>query len=163
VTVSAVSTIDVSDCSQDLISLGAVRAARQFAKELRHSGVLEHVERVGTELFGSLGTDRFSNKVGNSVVLGLSGQQAEQLRPERIRTLIGRVVKSGVLELLALRDLSFERSRDLLFHCDRLLPGHENGLRFTAFNKAGEAVHQRIYYTECDGEVIDEAIIEHGS
>lgn len=43
--------------------------------------------------------------------------------------------------------------RDLLFRGDIVLPGHPNGMRFSAFDAAGATVRQQVYYSVGDGFV----------
>lgn len=138
---------------------GPMRAAYFFATELRHSGVLEHVNRVGIELFGSLGLHGHRDGADNAVLLGLMGEQPDRIDPAAAAGLVEDVVDAGMLPLLNLRDLSFVKHRDLVFHCRDSLPGHASGMRFTAFNASGEAVHQRVYYATDGGTDVDEAFL----
>jgi L-serine dehydratase len=39
----------------------------------------------------------------------------------------------------------FDETRDLLFRGDIVLPGHPNGVRFTAFDRAGAILRQEVY------------------
>jgi len=141
-------------------TVGPMRAAHEFATELRHSGVLEHATRVCVELFGSLALTGRGHGTDKAVLLGLLGELPDQVDPNAVPVLVGNVLDSGVLPLLQLRNLPFIESRDLLFHRRESLAGHANGMRFTAFNDADEAVHQRVYYSIGGGAIVEEALLD---
>ncbi|MGI9292492.1 MAG: serine dehydratase beta chain [Pseudomonadales bacterium] len=141
-------------------TVGPMRAAYVFATELSHSGVLEHVARVGVELFGSLGLSGHRHGTDKAVLLGLSGEEPERVDPNAAADLVSDVIDGGVLSLLQLHDLPFEAQRDVVFHQRQSLPGHTNGMRFRAFNEDGEAVHQRVYYSTGGGTIVEEAFLQ---
>jgi L-serine dehydratase len=45
---------------------------------------------------------------------------------------------------------------DLVFNKDVLLPGHSNGMRFTATGTQGQTVDTRVYYSVGGGFVTEE-------
>ena len=49
--------------------------------------------------------------------------------------------------------IAFNESRDLLFRGDIVLPGHPNGMRFTALDAAGSILRQEVYYSVGGGFV----------
>ncbi len=146
--------------SSGIQTVGPMRAAYVFATELSHSGVLEHVARVGVELFGSLGLSGHRHGTDKAVVLGLLGEEPEHIDPNAAADLVSDVLDGGVLSLLQLHDLPFEAQRDVVFHQHESLPGHDNGMRFRAFNEDEEAVHQRVYYSTGGGVIVDEAFLQ---
>lgn len=141
-------------------TVGPMRAAYVFATELSHSGVLEHVARVGVELFGSLGLSGQRHGTDKAVLLGLLGEEPEGIDPGVAADLVSDVLDGGVLSLLQLHDLPFKAQRDVVFHQRQSLPGQANGMRFRAFNEEGEAVHERVYYSAGGGAIVDEAFLQ---
>jgi L-serine dehydratase len=43
--------------------------------------------------------------------------------------------------------IEFDETRDIVFHLDKTLPAHSNGMRFTAMNAGGGVVASDIYYS----------------
>ncbi|MGI9286716.1 MAG: serine dehydratase beta chain [Pseudomonadales bacterium] len=158
-----VSAFDLSNIGVDssrIQTIGPMRAAYVFATELSHSGVLEHVVRVCVELFGSLGLTGKCHGTDKAVLLGLLGEEPERIDPSDAADLVSDVLDGGVLSLLQLHDLRFETLRDVVFHQRQSLHGHDNGMRFRAFNEEGEAVHQRVYYSTGGGAIVEEAFLQ---
>ncbi|HTQ54047.1 MAG TPA: L-serine ammonia-lyase [Bryobacteraceae bacterium] len=109
-------------------TVGPMRAARAFALALAGTPA-----RIQVELYGSLGLTGRGHGTDRAVILGLLGEEPDRVDPARIPELIDH----------AGRRLQCE----LLFRGDIVLPAHPNGMRFTAFDAAGAAVHQETYYS----------------
>src|SRR5215475_74263 len=62
-------------------TVGPMRAAGMFAASLAEDGVLNRVERVQVELFGSLGATGHGHGSVVAVVLGLLGEHPETVDP----------------------------------------------------------------------------------
>ena len=65
-------------------TVGPMRAARKFVEGLERDGVLDLVTSVKTELFGSLGATGKGHGCDKAVVLGLKGERADKVDPDRI-------------------------------------------------------------------------------
>ena len=128
-------------------TVGPMRAARDFVTRISDSGRLEDVARLATELFGSLALTGRGHATDHAVILGLLGETPEQIDPGRIEPLISQVRGTGVLQLLNTHSVNFDEPRDLVFRKGETLPGHSNGMRFTAFQKDGNVVDTQIYYS----------------
>ncbi|MEM6732559.1 MAG: L-serine ammonia-lyase, partial [Myxococcota bacterium] len=68
-------------------------------------------------------------------------------------------VDSGRAALGGTIDVAFPPKSGLVFHKRKTLPGHPNGMRFTAY-RGDEMVLERIYYSVGGGFVVDEAAVE---
>jgi L-serine dehydratase len=88
-------------------TVGPMVAARRFLDELGHTPAA-----VTVELFGSLALTGKGHGTDRAVLLGLAGERPETVDPDR----------PG----------SAPMAVELVFHRDRSLPEHPNGLRFTA-------------------------------
>jgi L-serine dehydratase len=124
-----------------------MRAAREFVKGIVSAGRLAKVARVGTELYGSLALTGRGHATDRAVMLGLLGEAPDEVEPESIESLIEEVRREGVLKLFHRHPIRFDESRDLVFLTQETLPGHSNGMRFTAFAEDGSVVDTQIYYS----------------
>jgi L-serine dehydratase len=143
-----------------------MRAARDFVVRIENSGRLRGVARLSTELFGSLALTGRGHATDRAVILGLLGETADEIDPAKIETLVAEVRQTGVLSLLHRYAVKFEESRDLVFRTSETLPGHSNGMRFTAFADDGSVVDTQIYYSVGGGFISregDEAAADGGS
>jgi L-serine dehydratase len=143
-------------------TIGPMRAARLFAERLLKEGVLEQVVRVKAELFGSLGATGKGHGSDKAVLLGLMGFQPETVDVDAVPQILERVHTSGMIELLERRVVSFAPASDLVFNRRESLPLHPNGMRFIAFDAAGNALDTRVYYSVGGGFVVSEEVAASG-
>ena len=137
-------------------TVGPMRAARQFALRLREQNLLNQTQRVQGELFGSLGLTGKGHGSDKAVLLGLEGEEPDQIDPATIPDRLAHIREGERLKLLGEREVDFVEKRDLLFH-KKALPFHPNGMIFTAFAQDGTALLQKTYYSVGGGFVVDEA------
>lgn len=137
-------------------TVGPMRAARRFVEGLQTANEIDHVSRVQIELYGSLALTGIGHGTDRAVLLGLSGEMPETVDPAGIEEIIDRIRRTGTLYLLGVKSVQFEERSDLLFHEDTVLPGHPNGMRFTAFAAHGAAIASRVYYSIGGGFIVQE-------
>ncbi len=137
-------------------TVGPMRAARRFMTALAQAGREAAIERLGVELFGSLGATGRGHGSDVAVLLGLAGEDPESVAVESIPARIAAIRDGGRLPLAAGREIAFDTGTDLVFHRRESLPGHPNGMRFRAWDAAGELLAERVYYSVGGGFVVDE-------
>lgn len=136
-------------------TVGPMRAARLFASALQEIG-LERVAAVKTELFGSLGATGKGHGSDKAVLLGLSGEEPDQVDPAIIPARLEAIRSQHRLLLLGHHPILFEEREHLIFHRRRSLPYHPNGMRFSALDENGEVLESRVYYSVGGGFVVNE-------
>ncbi len=141
-------------------TVGPMRAARRFLTDLQAEGKLEAVARVQSELFGSLALTGLGHGTDRAVLLGLAGERPESVEPSEIDSLIKQIRSNGVLELLGVHRVEFKEASDLRFHRDLILPGHPNGMRFSAFNRGQQTISTEVYYSIGGGFILKEGEVE---
>ncbi|MFD0823508.1 serine dehydratase beta chain, partial [Micromonospora zhanjiangensis] len=137
-------------------TVGPMRAARTFVTGLKADGLLSGTARVHAELFGSLGATGHGHGSDRAVLLGLAGEAPETVDTDSIDGRVAQVRSTGRLHLLDAHPVDFDPDRDLVLHRRRSLPFHPNGMTFTAYDRAGEVVRTRTYYSVGGGFVVDE-------
>ncbi|HEY3938003.1 MAG TPA: L-serine ammonia-lyase [Bryobacteraceae bacterium] len=137
-------------------TVGPMRAARQFASRLRDQNILHSAGRIKAELFGSLALTGVGHGTDKAVLLGLAGYEPEEVDPASIDSILAGIRDGKQLRVLGERSVPFEETRDLLFHNDATLPGHPNGMRFSAFGNNGALLAQEVYYSVGGGFTVRE-------
>ena len=137
-------------------AVGPMRAARRFAAALERDSLLETTARVRVELYGSLGATGKGHGSDRAVVLGLQGERPASVDTDTVGARFDAVVGTGQLSLLGHHAIEFQPERDLVFEKRRSLPGHPNGMRFTAHAADGGQVRTSVYYSVGGGFVVDE-------
>jgi L-serine dehydratase len=144
-------------------TVGPMRAARIFALRLAHDGLAARTARVKAELYGSLGATGKGHGSDKAVLLGLAGHEPDQVDVEAIPALLQAMRASARLALAEGPTIAFDERQDLLFHRRESLPFHANGMRFTAYDAAGAALAERIYYSVGGGFVVSDEVAGDGT
>jgi len=124
-----------------------MRAAREFVAELDRSGKLDRVHRIATDLYGSLALTGKGHGTDRAILLGLMGEQPDQVDPNSVDAKIEGARGSRQLHLLGKHQLKFDEPNDLRFLTKETLPGHSNTMRFTAFDSVGSVIDTQLYYS----------------
>src|SRR5690606_2134440 len=103
---------------------------RRFADDVVAAG--SDVTNVRVQLFGSLGATGVGHGTVAAVVLGLTGVEPERVDPDAVDGAVDEVRVTGRLRLAGELDINFSVEHDIVLTPDELLPGHPNGMRFTA-------------------------------
>jgi L-serine dehydratase len=136
-------------------TMGPWRAAEKFVNVLRRRGVLASVRSVRVDLFGSLAKTGKGHGTDFAVILGLSGEDPVTCDPSELGTKVGAVEGTGKLILGGEVNVGFVPERDIMFHMDRALPFHANGMTCTAKLANGDEISET-YYSVGGGFVVQE-------
>lgn len=142
-------------------SVGPMKAARAFLSQLRQEGLLEEVDELLIDLYGSLALTGKGHGTDIAIILGLLGETPENVDPDRVSERIQRVRSSHRLSLLGEREIPFDDSIHIRFLRRQQLPYHPNGLRLTA-RSGGAVVQQQDYYSIGGGFVLTDQQISSG-
>ncbi len=137
-------------------TVGPMRAAYQFVKILRQQNLLNQVQRLKTELYGSLALTGKGHGTDIAILNGLEGQLPETVDPDKAVPRIQQIIAEQRLKLNGEQVIKFQAGQDLLFHSKEVLPLHSNGMHFSAFDAAGQLLYQQIYYSIGGGFIVTE-------
>ncbi len=135
-------------------TVGPMRAARTFAVGLREAGVLNNTASIGVELYGSLAATGKGHGTDRAILLGLEGDLPETVDVGTLDARIEAIRDTGRLWLLGEHPLPLRPDEHLLFRRRESLPDHPNGMRFTAFDRAGGELQTRVFYSVGGGFVV---------
>ncbi|MCP2347152.1 L-serine ammonia-lyase [Nonomuraea roseoviolacea] len=135
---------------------GPMAAAHKFARGLDQDGLLDQVARVEAILYGSLGLTGKGHGSDKAVLLGLSGDKPEHVDVDTVEPRLAAMRASGTVTLYGKREIPFVVGDDLVFERKISLPGHPNGMRFTARDADGNTLREKVYYSVGGGFVVDE-------
>ena len=110
-----------------------MRAAREFAL-----GISPEAVSVRAELYGSLALTGKGHATDRAILLGFAGETPSGVDPDRIDEILRNYGESG-------------RPSEVIFHKDMVLPGHPNGMKFTAFDANGTVVKSATVFSTGGG------------
>lgn len=137
-------------------TVGPMKAARRFALHLKNRDLLSQTQRVKAELFGSLGATGKGHGSDKAILLGLSGEQPDTTDIDQIPNRLEKIRGTDTLNLLDEWSVPYHEDSDLILHKRKNLPGHPNGMRFSAMADDGQLLESKVYYSVGGGFILDE-------
>jgi L-serine dehydratase len=137
-------------------TVGPMRAALRFATRLKEQDLLAQTVSVKAELYGSLGATGKGHGSDKAVLLGLQGEAPDLVDTTKVEDMLAQIRASKKLLLLGEKEIAFNESEHLLMYRRNSLPFHPNGMRFTAFDAAGNELSNKVYYSVGGGFVVNE-------
>jgi L-serine dehydratase len=149
-------------------TMGPMRAACRFARELEPAGLLERTARTQVDLYGSLALTGLGHGTDRAILLGLAGNEPASIDPAAIEASVAAIRASRRMELAGKSRFEFDEARDVLFHRDRMFPPgaqtrHPNGVRFTAFDGAGSILMERTFFSIGGGFIAEDGAADKPS
>ena len=135
-------------------TLGPWRAAERFLAELESKNLINKVNRVKVDLYGSLSLTGKGHATDLAVMLGLSGQDPEYIPIEDIAGIIKTIEDSNEINLGNKIKIPFFFLQDIVFN-KNFLPFHANGLTFTAYTSE-DNIYESTFYFIGGGFVVKE-------
>ncbi|MEU0602514.1 serine dehydratase beta chain, partial [Streptomyces sp. NPDC006393] len=123
-------------------TVAPMRAARLFATALAAAALLNRVESVRIELYGSLSATGPGHGTDKAVLLGLMGEEPATVDVQTADERVGQLAQDRRVPLLGVRPADY----DLVLHA-HALPQHPNALTFTACDHNGLVLHTQTYYS----------------
>jgi len=137
-------------------TVGPMRAAQRFVRELAAEGKLDQTTRVFVDLYGALGLNGRGHGTDRAVLLGLCGESPESIDPDQIPAKVQAIRQQRILVLDGRWPIPFREQDDLRFRIDKSLAFHSNAMRFTALGAGRVTLARKLYFSLGGGVVIDE-------
>lgn len=140
-------------------TVGPMRAAKLFVEHLAENNLLDSVDRVRTELFGSLGQTGIGHGTGKAVILGLSGESPELIAVDSIDAILNQTVASQTISLNGTHQVAFPKDNAIVYHRRKTLPAHANAMTLFAYN-GDSLVLEETYYSIGGGFIVKDTDFE---
>ena len=142
-------------------TMGPMRAACRFARELEQRGRLDDVWRVQANLYGSLALTGLGHGTDRAVLLGLAGNEPASIDPAVIESTVAEIRATKMMKLAGKRSVGFDEGRDLLFRRETMFPPgakmqHPNGLRLAALDASGQLIEERTFFSIGGGFIVED-------
>ncbi|CAM3594098.1 L-serine ammonia-lyase [Flavobacterium saliperosum S13] len=134
-------------------TLGPWRAAEQFLAEIRERNMIDNINRIKVDLYGSLSLTGKGHATDLAVMLGLSGADPEYIPVESIDVIITAIKNKKEIFLGNEIIIPFDFEKDIVFN-KNFLPFHANGLTFTVYTDNEE--YSSTFYSIGGGFVVKE-------
>jgi L-serine dehydratase len=141
-------------------TMGPMVAAARFLDEIagddwpRPAGT--EVARLSVSLHGSLAFTGVGHATDRATVLGLAGETPLTVDPDRIEAMLAEIAEKKSVSPPGHPQYRFDPGSDLVFDRKQPLPGHANGMAFSAFDADDRLLIRRVYYSIGGGFVVSE-------
>ena len=135
-------------------TVGPMKAAKQFLQTASKNGILstKNIRSVKAELFGSLALTGKGHATDKAIVMGLIGEDPENIDTSTIYKQVDQLQSLKRLKLLKEKETNFS----IIFHKSGKLPYHTNGMRFSLIDDNNEEVFKEVYYSIGGGFIVNE-------
>jgi len=140
-------------------TVGPMKAAKIFVDALVEQQLLNKVDRVKCELFGSLGQTGIGHGTGKAVILGFTGQTPEGIPVESIETTLADVVSNQKISLNGTHSVNFPKDDAIIYHHKKTLPAHANAMTLFAYQD-DELLLEQTYYSIGGGFIVEDCEFE---
>jgi L-serine dehydratase len=142
-------------------TMGPMRAALRFITELKSTGQALQTSSLQVDLYGSLALTGLGHGTDRAILLGLSGQTPEGVDPSEIESRVSAIRSGKTLQMPGHHAIVFDEGRHLIFHRDQMYPeagitSHPNGMRFSAFDRGGGLLLERLFFSIGGGFIVTE-------
>jgi L-serine dehydratase len=139
-------------------TMGPMNAARSFVVLLAARELLSSTTQVSAQLYGSLALTGRGHCTDRAILLGLEGMSPDTIDAAAADAALQRIRIDGRIRLLGQHEIAFDEPLNLLFHTDQVLPGHSNGMRFTAHDASLRVLAREEYYSIGGGFVVQAGV-----
>tara|TARA_R110002110_G_scaffold195770_1_gene405468 strand:- start:87280 stop:88635 length:1356 start_codon:yes stop_codon:yes gene_type:complete len=131
-------------------TVGPMLAAQDFALQLTDKTV-----RLRVEVFGSLALTGKGHGTDRAIISGLEGGLPETVDTNQVAQSVHKLFLDKVLNLPS-HQIAFDLEKDFIFHANKNLPYHTNGMQFTALDQKNKIILQKAYYSIGGGFILSE-------
>lgn len=144
-------------------TMGPWRAAQMFLDRCIAGNHFARIERVRVHLFGSLAKTGKGHGTDFAVLMGLAGEDPVSCDVGVLPEIEAEIRRSCRIRLRGAREITLDPATDIIFHFDRVLPFHPNGVTFEAQlaggrdgDDANPRTIEETYYSIGGGFVVQE-------
>ncbi|USQ14898.1 L-serine ammonia-lyase [Legionella lytica] len=137
-------------------TVGPMLAANAFLALLEEKELINTIQRVKIELYGSLALTGKGHGTDKAILNGLENKAPETVVPESMVPRMHEILSTHTLNLADKKKIPFNEQTDFLFLQKELLPLHTNGLRFSAFDAQNNLSIAQVYYSIGGGFITTE-------
>jgi L-serine dehydratase len=138
-------------------TVGPMRAACRFVREIVDRGFAPRVSRLRCDLYGSLAATGKGHATDVAVIMGLLGEEPESIDVDALPSRLSEIRSNKRLVAPWGVALGFDEKTDLDFKRLKPLPLHPNGMHLMALDSDGAPVFEEVFYSLGGGFIATEA------
>ena len=136
-------------------TVGPMRAAVRFSKELIAKGLDKDTHRIWVDLMGSLGATGIGHATDTAFQLGLMGILPANVDLDAAPGILEGIKKNHKLTLASGKTIDFDPSRDIILSPEKIAIYHTNAMHIIAQDADGKVLLSRRYYSVGGGFIVE--------
>ncbi|MEG6508595.1 L-serine ammonia-lyase [Methyloligella sp. 2.7D] len=144
-------------------TMGPMTAAQRFLAALRALPSANAISHVQARLYGSLAFTGKGHCSDRAILLGLLGYEPATFDVAEADERIALLRQEKIFHPAGLPAIRFDPETDLIFDYGPPLPGHANGMIFSAFDRDGALLLEATYYSIGGGFVVSADELDAGA
>jgi len=136
-------------------TVGPMRAAVRFSKELCEKGLDQITTRIWVDLMGSLGATGIGHATDTAFQLGLMGMLPADVNLDAAPKILHCIKETHQLKLPSGKVIDFDPSRDIILSPEKVAIYHTNSMHVIAQDAAGKVLLSRRYYSVGGGFIVE--------
>lgn len=128
-------------------TLGPWKAGNAFIEDIKANIALTQIKTVEVHLFGSLALTGVGHGTDIAVLLGLCGENPETIPVDDVQRIPQEIYATNLLNLNGEHQITFNQIQHLVFHFEKSLAFHPNGMEFKAWDMDNNLVANEYYYS----------------
>lgn len=135
-------------------TFGPMVAGNMFIETLIEKKLLDKVETINIDLYGSLALTGKGHATFLAIELGLEGFTPKTVVPSEIDNEVTRIKKEETLNLNKTKTIKYTEEKNLYLHKTEELEFHSNGMSIGAFDKDNNILYFQTYYSTGGGFIV---------
>ncbi|EJU03904.1 L-serine ammonia-lyase [Dacryopinax primogenitus] len=127
----------------DLFSIGVGRASSHTVGPMRAGRIFVAATGKG-------------HMTPQAILLGFEGEDPETIETSTIPSRYSDILATKSLSLAGRHRIRYDQDRDMIWHWDKVLRTHPNGMRFSAFDEDGDLLATNEYFSVGGGFVVND-------
>ena len=136
-------------------TVGPMRAAYRFSKELCEKGLDRQTARLWVDLMGSLGATGIGHGTDTAFQIGLTGVLPATINLDAAPKVLEDIKTRHKLRLPSGREIDFDPARDVILSPEKIAIYHTNAIHVIAQDENGEILLARRYYSIGGGFIVE--------
>ncbi|CAO3673581.1 unnamed protein product [Umbelopsis vinacea] len=144
-------------------TVGPMRAAKIFISDLKEANMLDRVDSLRIDMYGSLALTGDGHGTPDAILMGVEGEAPESVETSTIKSRVKDIHTNKSIRINGTHRIHFDPEKHLIFNYFQTLPQHPNGLRFCAYDKNTSLIATNEYFSIGGGFVVNERTqMDHG-
>lgn len=136
-------------------TVGPMRAAARFSKELIAKGLTQKTARIWVDLMGSLGATGVGHATDTAFQLGLMGMLPANVDLDLAPKILQAIKTEHQLKLPDGTVIEFDPDKDIILSPEKVAIYHTNAMHVIAQDKDGQVLLSRRYYSVGGGFIVE--------